>query len=627
MYGKFNNYFNSDNKKFHNSVWIELIGFEKNSADFGIPEYISALGFCPDSISLHLTSVDFANLHNGMECEYVLPNYVCSYCGHSENDQRLRQDWTNYDLQKLIKALQKYGIAVFASFFDLLPEEEFSSQHPEILADCPCDDSFGIPIMIKRFSDGTYYEDFLLKKIKELIADYGFDGIQLADGISSPRNAIWFADFSQDLIEQSGISVPVGTPDTADFIRRYRRHEWVSFYKKRWGEFLTKLICGIKETGAQVAVNSAWTRDPLEALYRYGTDYKVIEEAGADYFIVEDVSSDLAILGYEDNHEYAFSYDERKMIHYEFVANLMSVCADNVNMRITPLFMIWDNQEQWNVIHHAPCAMQRAAMANFTHFCMRNDGWHPITDGPHFCLGDALDVRDWQFIRLCIDNGYTPEMRSADGAIFIWSRRRMENELSALIDKGIYHSAKWLTVLLRSGAQISRAADISYLDKLSGDILVTNYSLLPADERAKIDAYTNGRIILAESAAAADVSDIPNPDSYGWPRPLNFASVLQEYVNSIVAEINLGTNAKLAACKAECTLHEIITSPNSSVIVVENNEYYYAIPKIETLRKIKDIKIITKPNGYPLRWDEHCFNVRVAPRGADLAEIIYDEQQ
>lgn len=623
MYGKFDNYFNAENRSFHNSVWIELIGFEKNAEDFGVSEYVDTLGFVPDSVSLHLTSVDFVNLHKGMAEEYILPPYVCSYGGHPQNDMRYRQDWTNFELKKLICTLQSKGIKVFASFFDLEPEKEFSSQHPEILSTRPCDDGMGAPIMIKRFADGTYYEDFLLKKLCEVIADYGFDGVQLADGISSPRDAIWFADFSEDLIEQSKIDIPNDVTDKEEYIVRFCREEWIAFYRSRWGEFLTKIIKGVKAAGALVAVNSAWARDPFEAVYRYGADYKIIEEAGADYFVVEDVSSDLAILSYEDNHNYALSYEERKMIHYEFVANLMAINAHNENMKITPLFMIWDNQEQWNVIHHAPTSMQRAAAANFTHFCLKDNGWKPITGGPHFCLGDALTREDWAYIRHCIDNGYVPEMKSAEGAVFIWSARRMENELASFVKCGTYHSAKWLACLMRAGAAVSRAADISRLGELKGDIIVTNYSLLPSDEKALIDSYSGGRVIKAEYITENDTSHILNPETAGWVRPLAFSEVPPEYIETIADEINKNINAELVTGRVECTVNEIITGKNTSVIAIDNNEYYYVLPRVRTKKRIKNIKIITKPNGYPLVWSENEFRVRVAGRGIDIAEIEY----
>lgn len=624
MYGNFNNYFHSGNTQFHNSIWIELIGFEKNAPDYGVQDYLDTIGFVPDSVSLHLTSVDFVNTHSGMDMEYVLPPYACSYNGHAQNDQRARQDWTNYDLRGLVGTLQARGIQVFASFFDLISQTDtrFTDAHPELLASGADTAEQGI-MMIKRFADGTYYEDFLLTKLLAVAADYGFDGVQLADGISSPRNAIWFADFSQDILKQSGLDIPGDATDIPGFIRQHRRREWIAFYRKRWGAFLTKIIKGLKQAGIAVAVNSAWTRDPFEAIYRYGVDYKAIEDAGADYFVVEDVSADLAILGYEDNHNYALSYAERKMIHYEFVANLMAICAHNTKMRITPLFMIWDNQEQWDVLHHAPTAMQRAAAANFTHFYLKNGALSPITDGPHFCLGDALGVEDWKFIRLCIDNGYTPKAVDAEGATFIWSRRRMENELESFIRHGVYHSAKWLALLLRQGAAIQKIACISQLHELSGDIAVANYSLLPPDEQAAVDGYTNGKIIKFETHAKADAECQCTPKAPGWPRPLDFSSVPETYIADIVRQINAEINASFKTAGEECTLHEVLTGENTANIIVENNEYYYVIPKIETKRRIRQIKFLTKPDGYPLRCTEHTFQVRVAGRGVEIAEIQY----
>lgn len=626
MYGRKGAYFSPENKAFHNSVWIELIGFEKDSPDHGVQHYLDTISFHPDSISLHLTSIDFVNTHRGMDEAYVLPPYACSYGGHAENDERKRQDWTNYDLRSLVKNLHAHQIQVFASFFDLCTQyepDDFTVIHPELLADGPSGNEKSL-MVIKRFSDGSYYEDYLLKKLLEVVSDYGFDGVQLADGISSPRNAIWFADFTEDILEQSGVYLPPQA-DPRSYIPKYLRKEWLAFYRNRWSAFLRKIIGGLKQAGALVAVNSAWTRDPLEALYRYGADYRVIAEAGADFFIVEDVSSDLAILSDEDNCGYAFSYEERKLIHYEFVANLMCIRAHSPEFCITPLFMIWDNQEQWNVIHHAPTAMQRAAAANFSHFAWQQGVWKPITDGPHFCLGDALQARDWDFIRLSIDNGYTPAPISTEGAAFLWSSRRMERELEQLVSCGRVHSARWLALLLRSGAAIQKIIDVSQLSQLTGDVVVANVSLLPDDERKIVEAYRGGRVIAFDAPTDPAAETVCNPKLHGWPRPLDFTPVDDAMLATLTETINFGVNARLQTDSKRCTIREIRTGANTSRIFVENNEYYYVLPQIRTQRSIRRIRIITKPDGYPLQWDVHGFCVRVPGRGVDIAEIEYDE--
>lgn len=623
MYGKKGTYFCADNKQFHNSIWIELIGFEKNSPDYGVQAYLDTIGFLPDSISLLLTSVDFVNTHRGMEETYVLPPYACSYGGHAENDERKRQDWTNQDLRGLIQSLHAHNIPVFVSFFDFCNHTEstnFTILHPELRAG-----NTNHLLMIKRFADGTYYEDYLLKKLLEVTADYGFDGVQLADGISCPRDAIWFADFSDDLLEQAGIELPSEVEDAGSYISKHLRREWIAFYRRRWDNFLIKTIRGLKQAGLLVAVNSAWTKDPFEALYRYGADYRTIAQSGADYFIVEDVSSDLAILSDEDN-LYAYSYEERKQIHYEFVANLMCLRAHMPEICVTPLFPLWDNQEQWNVIHHAPTAMQRAAAANFTHLSLKDGHWQPVTDGPHFCLSDALQKQDWDFIRLCIDNGYTPECTGAEGATFLWSAQRMEQEMEQFISCGIVHSARWLALLLRAGAAIQKVADISQLDQLTGDLVVSNISLLPEAERKAIDAYQGGRVIAFDAPVDPTMAHICNPPKPGWPTPMLFAPVETETIQSLVATINKTTNASLVKDADRCTIREILTGKNTSRILIDNNEYYYVLPKIHTRRAIHSIKIITKPNGYPLQWDAHNFRVRVPGRGVDIAEIQYEDE-
>ena len=619
MYGKVDNYFGQKNEGFHNSIWIELIGFDKDLPDFGVGEYLDRIGFIPDSISLHLTCVDYVNRHEGMAEEYVLPKYVCSYCGHEANDERCRQDWTNYDMRNFVKVLHSYGIKVFASFFDGGYNREFSpfvSEHTELCMN----DEYGMPIMmIKRFKDGTYYEDFLLKKMIQTVKDYGWDGIQVADGISSPRVKIWDGDFSDDLIEQSGIEVPEGV-DRAEYISKYKRVEWINFFRTRWGAFLRKLIGGLKAEGILTQVNSAWTRDPLEAIYRYGTDYRDIEEAGADYFMVEDVSSDVAIL------EYKFiDYDDRKLAHFEYLANLMAINV-YTNMHTTPLFPIWDNLEQWDMIHHMPTAMERAAAGNFTHFTMRNNKLTPITGGPHFCLGDALKKEDWDFIRHTIDNGYSPDAIDTEGATFIWSGARMENELTEFIKYARIHSTRWLALLKRNGAQIAKMADISQLDILSGDIVVANYDLLPEDEQRMIDDYSKGRVIKVGIVPIIDVSNIINPsgERWEWLRKLDFAPVPDGYVDEQVAIINATANAKLVFDSDMCTLNEIKTGENTSRILIDNTEFYYALPEVETKRKIKNIKIITKPDAYPFNKKDNWFKLRVAPRGIDIIEIEYE---
>jgi hypothetical protein len=101
-YGRKNAYFGSNSGGFVNSTWIELTGFDNTVPDLGVGDYLDKLGFVPDIVSFHLSSIDVVNTHMGMAKEYKLPVYACSYAGHTHNDDRERQDWTNQELRRLV---------------------------------------------------------------------------------------------------------------------------------------------------------------------------------------------------------------------------------------------------------------------------------------------------------------------------------------------------------------------------------------------------------------------------------------------------------------------------------------------------------------------------------------------
>ncbi len=633
IYGKKNAYFGSAKQGFQNSVWVELIGFDCELPDYGVGQYLEELGFRPQVISLHMTSIDFVNTYRGMEAEYTLPRYACSYGGHERNDLRQRQAWTNTGLRGLTRALKDQGIKVLGSFFDMDSENGqdgvplFTELHPELL---PAGGKAGMEtgiVMIKRFADGSYYEDYLLKKLLETAEGYGFDGYQLADGISSLRSNMWYSDFSDDLLEQAGIGLPEGAEDRSAWIWANRRREWRAFYRRRWSSFLDKLIRGLREKGLLVMVNSAWTRDPVEALVRYGVDYGTIARADATSLVVEDVSSDLAILSQNDNHGYRMSYEARKMVHYNFLANLMCLRAYLPRTKLTPLFMIWDNQEQWDVLHHAPTAMQRAGAANFSNFLVTKEGLKTITDGPHFCLGDSIRREEWEFIRRCIDNGYSEHPCETEGAAFLWSDERMEREAEELDRCGLCHSAQWLALLQRAGAQIHKIIRSEDLCCLKGDLVVTNFSLLSVREQEMVRNYKEGEVLYLERPGEEEAGGGMNPGQDGWPYPLKMCLPQEEYVKAAAIRVNAACNARIAEGDGflECTLTEIRTGPETARILVENNEYYYAIPTIRTRRKVVSVKAITKPEGYRTNAGEHHFSVRVPGRGADILEIVYEK--
>ncbi len=741
MYGRKGAYFGSRKPGFYNFTWIELIGFDNTKPDFGVNDYVKTLGFVPYGVSFHLTSINFVNDHKGMESEYRLPVYACSYSGHTHNDDRIRQDWTNYQLKGLASELHKAGIKVYASFFDFYSRDDtpgtvhptFFDAHPELCVVLDTGYVSSLIYMTKRFADGTWYEDYLLDKLIQTASDYDFDGIQLADGISSPRLPLQRIEFSDDVVGQflthSEIALPEGIlascgsneeiKKRATWILANYHMEWIKFNTWRWSSFLTKIIKGLKAAGKDAAFNSAWTRDPLEAIYRYGADYRAFVAAGATSIVVEDVSSDLAIL--EDRPNFRMDYEYRKYVHHDFAATLMQIRACLPDIAITPLYMIRDTLEQWDVLHHMPTAMQRAAAANLNNFMIRPKGKsiggradnhadssaameiRPVTNGPYFCLSDGLTKEDWDYTRIMWDNGYTEKIHSVPGITILWSDNRMQAEIDELIKSRCWHTGKWLAELKQAGAPIHKIVRIDEISAaVEGPLLVTNPELLPDKELASVLEYDRGPLLflgkvkdsgtmrelvgscciratmtngwgevvfavrenkhgmirdgklgkaqentqdnigkVKYSDLSGTVSADSGPINYRtddamsadtgpafenlgkhWAQPLLFAPACPDFIEKC-AEImtQMSDYPVVVDNDGSCHIEQIFIGPDTMRLLVDNEEYYYKLPVIETGKQIKGIKAITKPEGYPLRPNGSTFRIRVPGRGMDVIEI------
>ena len=85
--------------------WIELIGFDNTSPDYGVAAFLSRLAKAPEGVSLLFSHIDFLNTFTP-DGEYPLRPCDCSYSGHEFSVERRRQVWTNLQLKGLIRTLQ-----------------------------------------------------------------------------------------------------------------------------------------------------------------------------------------------------------------------------------------------------------------------------------------------------------------------------------------------------------------------------------------------------------------------------------------------------------------------------------------------------------------------------------------
>ena len=651
-----------EGRSFEKWIWIELIGFDNSLPDYGVKAYLDNCGFVPTGASLLLTWIEFPMQHTGLDRERPLSPCECSYGAHPANAQRRRQNWTNFQLAGLIKALQSYGIRVYLSFFnitDYVDESgqrilgEFYKKHPYLSET----NRFGKAIdkvhMLKKMADGSHFEDLFLEKVIKTLTDYGFDGIQIADGISSGRLSLQEGDYSDNMVQQflEETSLPGIAPcadgeeamlSRAAQIWQNHRGAWIEFHR-RWLRFYEKFASCLKKAGKEGIFNNAWTRDPFEALYRYGVDYRAIGKLGFRGCMPEDVSAGLAILAQEDN-GYLMTQRQREQVHYQFLANLMLTRAAMPQVRLTPLAGIHDMMEQWGVLEHMPVSMTRNVLCNCGTLYYNGENWQSIEDGPWFCLSDCISKEQWKFILHNWDLAQMEATAKPAGAAWLWSDRLMDKELEAFINSRQTPGCQILARLLEMGAPIHAIVRSDMLSGFVGDLVVPNPGLLPAEELALLQNYRGGKVWyigllpglegIAFGLKDADkLTEMPQNDFDPkldmepvralWTHPLSYPLVSDEFYRQAAEMLMQALNCpKLTKDADRCELQAIRLSENRWRIHIGNDDYFYRIPAVEMPAPIRSVRRLTGYEGYPVPTDGNTFRCRVPGRGVEVLEVI-----
>ena len=668
---------------FRKYTWIELTGFDRESPDYGVGDFLSRAGFKPTGVSFLLFWLGFVLSHEGLETEKKLSIAEDSYAAHPFAPERPRQDWTNLELKGLIDELHRHGISVLVSFFgssSFTDDDGNYVTHPffeGIERRMRETDRNGNPgggiNMLKRLPDGTYFSDLMIEKTVRAMNDYGFDGIQIADGISSPRVALEQADFSDDLVSRfsakTGIEIPADAENTGAWIWENHRLDWIYFNTGEWEQFYLKFMKALNAAGKYAVFNSAWTRDPFEAMYRYGVDYRKVIRTGVRGCMVEDTSAGLAILAAQDN-LYLMTDEQRRRVHYEFLTVLMLNRACMKGIDITPLAGVHDTMEQWGVLEHMPTAMTRNVMNNLCTYLIDDKGMKPVTDGPYFCLSDGLSASDWAFIKDQWNIGAIENATGVNGATLIWSDARVDNELSAFTADRTTPTHRLVSELLYAGAPVYSVARIEHLQYVKGDIIVTNPGLLPEAELENVLGYKNGAIFLIGVGAERDgfwavcrenntfggialtvnrsseCRMVENDAEYDfdpvkglekvmciWTHPLAFRPVSDEFFLNCadsITEMSGAANVLLEVMsdsgkrRRPCKCVVVNTGEKSAHVLVTNDDYYYNIPEIDLKRRIRSVKCLTKYNGYKVWTKDGMFRMRIPGRGAEALEVEFE---
>lgn len=413
--------------KLENSYWIELIAFDKDNIKGTVEDFIDRQRGRVDAIYLLLTGWDCCYFYDGLDTEYVLSRNTCSYGGHQFSNEREIQPWTNWNLKTLIDEFHANGVEVYMTVFaasmckdwngNIMNEKTLVKVSPEVCEfSTRANVNWGSAYFIKRFKDGTYLEDVFSEKIKRPLLEYGFDGLHIADGVGHPRTRIACGDFSDDMVDQfcsrTGIKLPEKYPMVCGtnkkllmsrfmYIIQNLRYEWTVFVSERYGEWMKKLVDAIHSIGKKTTMNNCWTCSPMEALYRYGIDYRLLAESGIDKIMKEDANS-VAIQCWAGL-EMETSDKTRWNSQYRFMEKQRALKACCPDIPMVNMTSIHDTQEQWDIINNAPNEYRSAIARRSISLIWKDGKLIPACEGSIFCLSDGIPKYQWDIIHNAID--------------------------------------------------------------------------------------------------------------------------------------------------------------------------------------------------------------------------------
>ncbi len=496
------------------NVWMPLIGFDRDKEDKGVSEYLNSTGFTPKTMSVFLFHSDIINQHEGMDKEFTLHPDNCSYYGSPRNEFRERQPWTNYDLRTLGKNLADADVEAYLGVMGVYLEDsrhkEWESDHLELL-------SYGVNgrmnlNVLKRFKDGTYYEDFFAEKALAAIEDYGFAGLHVSDFFCPPEHSICNGDFSTDMMEQfiehTGIDLPenlksrLGFDEQEDINARQEyfwgklRHQWIDFYCWRWEKFWSKVAAKLHPAGKKIMINNAWCSDPFEAIYRYGIDYKRLYAAGVDSIVAETVPEGLEMVD--------CTRDLFKPLM--LMPQLMKAYSPDGDLYC--LLGVKDCTEEWDMLHHAPTRLERDMYSLASGFIYKDNKLTNAVDGYMVTLGDGITEDEWSWIRERKEVAYSTVPKKLAAPTVIWSDRSINPTIDEYIKTRRPSVHNLLCRLQQSTASLGAIARIEDITNLEGALFVPNFDLLPEDEKQAVLAYKKAPVICIASKDYVDKSGI-----------------------------------------------------------------------------------------------------------------------
>ena len=477
------------------NIWMQLLGFERNDPDCGVERFIKQTGFVPGSVCALLFHPDFVNLHRGMDEEYELLRANCAYYGIPGNGERARQPWTNYNLRTLISELKKRGVPFYAGLMGIysnnLFHHEWLSDHPEIRGSKTIGE--GSLMCLKRFADGTYYEDFFVKKLCETLIDYDCAGVHLSDGIC-PSTRVFVSDYSTDMCGQftdhTGFEFPEDIAATfgdesldarkvrASYIQSNIYEKWLGFYEWRWEAFFKKVCSAVHAIGKEVHILGMYCTDPFETRFLYGFDMRRVFDAGVDCMTANILPSGLAL-----------NKIGAPPLFHRIHLDLPFVRAQVPYGRIPAMVGVQDASEEWSVIEHRPVMLERDLYTVGAFLGKGDDLSEPAGDGYFLCLSDGIPADKWDFLRDRVARASHFEAEKTLSPIVLWSNTETDRMIGEFIRNRRTSCHKQATDVFQMGTPFGGAIPAEKLPKTDNPIFAPNVDLISDEERDALRAY------------------------------------------------------------------------------------------------------------------------------------------
>jgi hypothetical protein len=474
-------------------IWADLRGFDNSAPGFGVEEYLGRLSFKPDAIFLLLSNPDFVFLHNSVSPDVPLEHRFVVYGGETLT----AQTWSTFQLKGFIDEMHSAGVKVLASMFMMTSYGKQGVQgwfqdHPEVLT-LYKDGTIGhFANPLKRLKAGDFFEDVFLESLAKTMTAWGFDGYHAADGSTHLSVPLSVADFSDDMVDQflrhSHIELPspyrkqAGCDVSAirvraDWIWNEKKSEWIAFWRYRWAGFWRKVAKTCKDRGKMIVANQPWTMPPYEAIYRYGFDYKVLEEAKLDALVVETVAGPNQLGGYSP-----YVNGVSKIWLEDATAMVMCVRSYVPTLPLVFLLCVQDENEQWDTLRLAPNFLEKEIFSYCLTFYLNTQGTRQrCLDGFVVCLGVGLSKEEWARVGQTVARAFSisaSHTLRCSGVTAVWSDQVMENQLKLhLIGRSEWprpplHS--FMRNLSHEGAPIRTIVRIESVDKTDGPLLLVN---------------------------------------------------------------------------------------------------------------------------------------------------------